>query len=134
MPFSRDPDAVIPVGATGQAARTVRRSDTAIEVGSGTLPVLATPIMIALMEAAACDALAGHLPSGATSVGSHMDVRHLAPSAVGTPVTATARIIEVKGARVVFEVHATHESGGETVEIGAGTHTRVIVRPDGFPG
>ena len=110
----------------------VDEADTAIALGSGDLPVLATPAMIALMEAAACDALVGHLPPGCTSVGSHVDVRHLAPSPVGSRVTAAARITEVRGTRVTFEVRATQASGSEAIEIGTGTHTRVIVRRDAF--
>jgi predicted thioesterase len=120
------------LGLQGRVRREVAEAETAVAVGSGDLPVLATPIMIALMEAAACAALAGRLPAGSTSVGTHVDVRHLAPSPVGTPVTAEAIVTAVRGTRVSFEVSATHEMNGQTIEIGRGTHTRVIVRRDDF--
>lgn len=120
------------VDVVGRADRVVGEADTAIAAGSGDLPVLATPVMIALMEAASCDALAGHLPYDLTSVGSHIDVDHVAPSAVGSTVTAHARIIEVTGSRVTFEVRAEHVWGGEHTVIGHGTHVRVVVDRERF--
>lgn len=130
-PFA-DESALALVGATGFAECTVGHGDTAMAMGSGDLPVLATPAMIALMEAAACQALAGHLPSDRTSVGSHVDVRHLAPSALGAHVTASARIVEIRGTRVFFEVSATHGTGADATEIGRGAHVRVVVARDRF--
>jgi len=133
MAFSPDPDSVTaPVGARGTTVHVVADTDTAIAAGSGDLPVLATPAMVALMESAACAALHGHLPHAATSVGTHIDVRHLAPTAVGATVTAHARITSVAGRRVSFEVSATHDVGGQVVEIGSGVHTRVIVDRERF--
>jgi fluoroacetyl-CoA thioesterase len=120
------------IGALGHAEHQVGQADTAIAIGSGDLPVLASPIMIALMEAAACDALAGLLPPESTSVGTHVDVRHLAPSAVGATVTATAEVVDVQGTRITFRVSARHSSQGGPVEIGAGTHVRVVVPRDRF--
>jgi predicted thioesterase len=118
--------------AVGHAERIVDEGDTAIAAGSGDLPVFATPAMIALMEAAACAALAGHLPFDHTSVGVHVDVKHLAPSAIGSAVSAQARILEVSGSRVTFDVSAAHVWGGEQVEIGRGTHVRVVVDRERF--
>lgn len=126
-------DAATLTGATGSATITVTEADTAIAAGSGDLPVLATPRMIALMEQAACAALAPALPSGATSVGVRVDVRHTAPSPVGAVVTATARVTQVSGARVSLEVAAVQERDGASNPIGAGTHTRVVVDRATFP-
>ena len=129
---SDDGTGVALIGITGTAGRDVTTSDTASAVGSGDLPVLATPIMVALMEAAACDALIGRLQPGFTSVGSRIDVRHLAPSIVGARVTAAAEIIDVRGSKVTFAVSAQDSSGGHAVEVGAGTHVRVIVERERF--
>lgn len=119
-------------GAVGEVAHVVSDSMTAIAAGSGDLPVLATPTMVALMEAAACAALAHHLPGGLTSVGSRIDVRHLAPSPIGAQITARARATNVDGAKITFDVEASHHIGGNTVEIGRGTHVRVIVERGAF--
>lgn len=116
------------VGATGGVERVVTDDDTAITIGSGDLPVLATPIMIAMMEAAACAALVSHVAPGSTSVGSSVDVRHRAPSPVGAHVRASATVTGIDGAKVTFDVTAIHDAGdGVWVEIGRGTHARVIV-------
>jgi predicted thioesterase len=126
------------MGRVGQATITVGPAATAIAAGSGDLPVLATPRMVALMEEAACAALAGALPDGLTSVGTRVDVAHRAASPLGWVVTATARVTGVSGARVTFEVVATHSrpvgvSGGdEAAEIGGGTHVRVVVERESF--
>ena len=113
-------------GSTGAARLTVTDHDTAIALGSGDLRVFATPRMIALMEQAACEALSGLLPEGATSVGVRVDVRHVEPSPVGAVVTATARVTSVDGDRITFEVKATHQHDVPVV-IGSGTHVRVAV-------
>ena len=118
--------------ANGEVTHVVSDGMTAIAAGSGDLPVLATPTLIAFLEAAACQALAHHLPAGLTSVGSHIDVRHLAPSPVGAQVTAQARVVSVAGAKVTFDVSAIHHFAHRTVEIGSGTHTRVIVERRAF--
>ena len=120
------------VGAVGTASVDVDSLGTAIAFGSGDLPVFATPRLVALMEEAACDALSGEIPQDATSVGSHVEVQHLAPSPVGAHVVARAAIAEVSGARVVFDITATHEYRGVVVDIGRGTHTRVVVDRDAF--
>lgn len=123
---------MVRVGSAAGVVRVVGDSDTAIALGSGDLPVLATPILIALMEAAACQALAGQLPPERTSVGSRVDVRHLAPSPVGAHVTARAEIVAVEGAMVRFDVSASHEVDGETVVVGSGSHVRFVVDREAF--
>jgi fluoroacetyl-CoA thioesterase len=116
----------------GEVEHVVSDGMTAIAAGSGDLPVLATPTLVAFMEAAACAALLGHLPGGLTSVGSHIDVRHLAPSPIGARVTARAKVTDVEGSKVTFDVEAVHHVGASTVEIGRGTHVRVIVERGAF--
>jgi predicted thioesterase len=102
---------------------SVDGSNTAKAVGSGSLEVFATPMMIALMERAACQALAGSLEEGQTSVGTMINVEHVSASPIGATISATAAIDGVFGRRVEFSVTAMD---GETV-IGRGKHTRMIV-------
>ena len=111
------------VGLVGEVERTVEPHMLAAAVGSGSLEVLATPWLVALMEAAACAALEGALQQGETSVGVHVDVRHLAPTPLGATVRARAQLTELKGRTVVFSVEA-HD---DAERIGEGTHERAIV-------
>lgn len=96
---------------------------TAKEMGSGELPVLATPALVALMENAAMNLAAEYLSEGETTVGSSIEVKHLAPSALGATVSATATLQERDGRRLSFVIEARD---GETV-VGTATHTRFIV-------
>jgi predicted thioesterase len=111
------------IGKTASAAMTVTEADTAKTVGSGSLDLLATPVMIALMERAACECLAGILEPNQTSVGSGVDVEHTAASPLGAVITATAAVINADGRKIKFEVSAKDAKG----EIGRGTHDRIIV-------
>jgi fluoroacetyl-CoA thioesterase len=111
------------VGLTGSASALVTHERLATEVGSGDVPVFASPMLIALMEAAAVDCLKGHLPEGHQSLGMHLDVTHSAPTPLGFTVTATATLKAVDGRKLAFDVVA-HDS---VERIGAGTHTRVVV-------
>jgi len=113
----------ITLGKTATVRTTVTETNTAKAVGSGSLDVFATPMMIALMERAACACLADGLEPGQTSVGTQINVSHIAASPVGTEVTATATIEYVFGRKVEFKVTVADESK----EIGNGKHTRVIV-------
>ncbi len=128
-----DPTAPI-IGATGEAHLSVTDADTATAFRSGDLPVLATPRMIALMEEAACAALVGRLPRAATTVGTHLDVRHVAPSPVGADVIAHAEVVDATGTRLTFAVRAEHVRDGQVTQIGSGTHVRVIVDRAEFVG
>jgi predicted thioesterase len=110
-------------GLTGTATADVTPSRLATEVGSGDAPVLASPMMIALMEGAAVDCIDAHIPEGYQSLGTHLDVHHTAPTPLGLTVTATAILTAVEGRKLTFAV-AAHD-GREP--IGKGTHTRVIV-------
>ena len=120
------------LGSTGTAVLVVTDKDTAQALGSGDLPVLGTPRMIALMEQAACAAVAGALPEGVTTVGVHLDVRHVRPSPIGASVTAAATVTAVHGDRVGLDVVASHVIGPDEVPIGAGQHTRAAVLATDF--
>lgn len=119
---------IVEVGMTGSAETLVERADTAQEVGSGSLLVYATPCMVALMEGAACNTLEGKLAEGETSVGTRMDVQHLAATPVGMEVRAESRLTAVDGRRLTFEITAFDEAG----EIGKATHERVVVKTERF--
>ena len=110
-------------GLTGGASVTVTGDLTAAALGSGNVAVYSTPAMIALLEAAAINALAGYLDEGQTSVGTRLDVQHLTATPVGMSVQATATLKEVDGRRLVFEVSASDE----VEEIGRGSHERFVV-------
>ena len=118
----------ITVGLKGTATTLVEREDTAYEVGSGSLLVYATPCMVALMEGAACDAIASALPEGKTSVGTELSISHVSATPVGLEVTATAEVIALEDRVITFRVEAHDESG----LIGEGTHKRAVVSTQRF--
>jgi len=121
--MSENQPATLQPGLTGEASIRVREEHTAAALGSGNVDVFSTPALIALLEAAAIDALDGHLPEGMTSVGTRLDVRHLAATPVGLTVRARATLTEVDGRRLVFEVEA-HDP---VERVGTGVHERFIV-------
>jgi fluoroacetyl-CoA thioesterase len=110
-------------GMTGSAQLLVGIEHTAPKVGSGLVPVLATPVMINLIEAAALDAVERLLPDGHQSLGTRLDVRHFAATPIGMKVRASAELIKVEGRTLLFRVGAQDEKE----PIGDGTHERVIV-------
>ena len=118
----------ITVGMKGQATTIVERSDTALEVGSGSLLVYATPCMVALMEGAACDALNEALPETKTTVGTELSIKHISASPVGLEVRAEAEVTAVEGNTITFSVTAFDESG----KIGEGIHKRVVINTQRF--
>lgn len=118
----------ITVGMTGTVSTSVEREDTALEVGSGSLLVYATPCMVALMEGAACEAIAEALPEEKTSVGTALHITHLAATPVGMDVRAEAVVTEVEGNTITFSVTAYDEKG----KIGEGTHKRAIITAQRF--
>ena len=118
----------ITVGMKGVVSTDVERGDTAREVGSGDLLVYATPCMVALMEGAACEAIADCLPDSQTTVGTALNIEHTSATPVGMDVRAEAVVTAVDGKVITFEIHAYDESG----EIGHGTHKRVIVPTQKF--
>jgi fluoroacetyl-CoA thioesterase len=114
----------IPVGAAGSYSLVVTPEHLASRFKDATLPpVLATPIMIMLMENAALNAIKPYLDAGESALGTRVDVRHLAATPAGRSVTGEARVTNVDGRRIEFSVRAT--DGNE--EIGAGTHERVVI-------
>ena len=115
-------------GLTHTSQLTVNEGVTAVAMGSGDMPVLATPSMMALMENAAMLAVADHLPVGCTTVGGHITSSHLKPSKLGDTVTATATVTLVDGKKIEFKVEA---HCGDTL-LGEGTHLRFVVDREKF--
>lgn len=118
----------IAIGASETTRLTVGPNDTAIAMGSGSLEVLATPTLIAIMENAAMNTIATNLPEGITTVGVKMDMEHLRPSALGTEVCAKADLVAIEGKRFTFSIEAKQ---GEEI-IGVATHIRVAVDAEKF--
>ncbi len=116
------------LGLSATLDRTVDSDDTAISVGSGTLPVLATPRLLAWCEAATCAAVAPALPSGSTSVGTRVTLEHTAPSPVGAVLQVSATVVHVDGKLVRFSVAARQGSR----LVGSGEVTRVVVDAERF--
>jgi predicted thioesterase len=110
-------------GLVGRAALVVAEEHTAPRVGSGRVHVLATPVMINLIEAAALSAIEHLLPAGFQSLGTLLNVRHIAATPVGLRVTASAEVIAVEGRTIRFKVEARDDKE----LIGDGTHERVVV-------
>jgi predicted thioesterase len=119
--------AVIP-GLRGEAALTVDTSHTASALGSGNLPTLGTPALIALLERAAVNAIRRTLQDGEESVGVMVNVRHLAPTPLGKRVRAEATVTAVDGRRISFDVRASDA----VAIIAEGTHERVLVDREDF--
>lgn len=115
-------------GLTHTCTLTVTHDKTALAVGSGDLPVLATPAMLALMEQAAMLAVRPALTDGQTTVGGHIASSHLRPTALHATVSATATLTRIEGRKLHFHVSARE---GDTL-IGEGTHLRFIVDRDKF--
>ena len=116
------------IGAKFKVTIKVEEKDTAMAHGSGTLAVLATPRMIALMEESAYKCIDKYLEEGQSSVGTYLDVKHLAATPVGMEVYAESEVTEVDGRRIVFSVKAYDEKG----LIGEGKHERFIVFSEKF--
>jgi len=110
-------------GLKGMVEITVGEEHTAPHVGSGRVRVLATPIMINLMEAAALQAVEGFLPEGHQTVGIHLDVTHVAATPVGMRVKAHAELTRVDQRTLYFRVHAEDQKE----RIGEGAHERIVI-------
>ena len=111
------------VGAVARVELTVTDADTAQAVGSGDVPVLATPAVLALVEAAALAAVEGRLDAGATTVGTWVELEHLAPTPEGGAVTARATLVAVDDRTLEFEVEVADAAG----VVARGRHRRVVV-------
>jgi len=115
-------------GLEGHAELVVTEQHTAPRIGSGRVHVLGTPVMINLMEAAALDACENLIPEGHQSLGTRLDVRHIAATPVGMRVRATARLVSVEGRTLEFHVEARDEKD----LIGDGAHQRLVVNVERF--
>lgn len=110
-------------GITAQITRTITEEDTAEKVKSGSLPVLATPVLSAAMEEAAVKALAPFLSGHVTTVGGSISLIHKAPTLPGHTITVTATVTEVRGKKISFHITASDENG----DIGEADHDRFLV-------
>ena len=118
----------LPAGLSGTAELVVGEQHTAPRVGSGRIRVLATPVMINLIEAAALAAVEQSLPEDHQSLGTRLNVSHIAATPVGMRVRATAEVVKVEGRTIHFHVRAEDERE----LIGEGTHERVVVNLERF--
>src|SRR3954465_12771810 len=116
------------VGLAGTAAITVGQEHPAPRIGSGRVHVLATPVMINLMEAAALDAVEALLPPGHQSLGTNLNVSHYTATPVGMGLRATAEVTRIEGRTIEFRVEAFDDKE----RVGDGTHTRVVVNVERF--
>ena len=115
-------------GLSAEVELTVSETETAVHFGSGSLPVYATPALVALIEKAAVHALDGHLPPGYTTVGGKIDVRHLAATPVRMKVRAHAELVEVQGRKLTFHIQAWDEAE----QIGESSHIRYLIDENDF--
>ena len=115
-------------GLTGEARTEVTDANTAAAVGSGGIQVFSTPMMIALMENAALQAVQPHLAAGESTVGTVVNIKHLAATPLGMQVRAVARLDAVEGRRLSFSV----EAFDEREKIGEGTHERFVINVERF--
>ncbi|MBQ3566103.1 MAG: dihydrolipoamide acyltransferase [Oscillospiraceae bacterium] len=118
----------IKIGTVGTAETTVTKENLAVTVGSGSLEVFATPMMAALMEKAACNALAASLENDETTVGTKLEITHDSATPEGMNVKATAEVFAVNGREIVFTVRAEDSCGN----IGKGLHKRFVVYAEKF--
>ncbi|MCX7747854.1 MAG: thioesterase family protein [Clostridia bacterium] len=116
------------LGLTASIETTVTKKDTAAEVGSGSVDVYATPIMICLMEKVAASSVEHHLPEGFATVGTLIDVKHLAATPVGMKVRAVAELVKLEERLLGFKV----EAFDEVDKIGEGYHERFIINVEKF--
>ncbi|MBI3943344.1 MAG: thioesterase family protein [Chloroflexi bacterium] len=114
----------ISVGLSNEVERLVTHDTTAHVFGNTGVEVFATPALIALLEETAIGCIAAYLEEGQTSVGTHVDVRHLAATPLGMKVIARAELVEVEGRKLVFRV----EARDEREQIASGTHERFIIQ------
>ena len=113
----------INVGAVGKAHLKVTENELAVNVGSGSLEVFATPVMVMLMEKSACNCVAEYMGNDETTVGTELNVKHVSASPVNSDITAEAELTEVNGREFTFTVKAYDNAG----LIGEGTHKRFLV-------
>jgi len=120
----------IQAGITASKEHMVSKDDTALAHGSGTVEVLATPALIALMENTADRSVQASLPQGHITVGTEIHIRHIKATLIGGLLKISSRLTQVEGKKLQFELEAHDENG----KIGFGTHTRYVVEEESFLG
>ena len=118
----------IELGSKGRAETVVTEANTAMALGSGLVPVFATPAMVALMEGAAASSLLPYLDEGQGTVGVHLNISHESATPIGMKVWAESEVTAVDGKQITFMVSAYDEAG----LIGQGTHKRAVITVDRF--
>lgn len=121
-------DTNLSIGMTGEKREIVSHDNTAMKHGSGSLPVYATPAMVALMEGACVNAVATHLGDGLSTVGIDLKIKHTAATPVGMTVRTVGELVEIDGKRLLFTVKAFDDKE----QIGSGTHERFIIAAEKF--
>lgn len=121
-------DFKLQIGLIGEKTDTVTEKNTAIQYGSGSVAVYATPAMVGLMENACLSAVDSHLPDGFATVGTLLNLRHLAATPLGLQVRAQAKLTEIQGKKLTFQVTAFDEKQ----KIGEGIHERYIIDVNSF--
>ncbi len=119
---------MLEIGLKNKRSYVVREADTAQAHGSGTLPVFATPAMVALMERTAMESVQPYLAEGEGTVGTRIEVKHVAATAVGGEVTCESELSEIDRRRLVFALHVYDARG----TVGEGTHERFIINNERF--
>jgi fluoroacetyl-CoA thioesterase len=119
---------ILAVGISGEASVTVTADNTAEKFGNKGAKVFATPLLVALMEQAAINAVAPYLSPDAGTVGTRVDIAHLTATPVGMSIRATATLVEVAGKKLVFEVTAVDDRE----KVGQGRHERYIINTEAF--
>lgn len=122
------PPVTVETGMWAEIELVVGEGDTAVAQRSGSVPVLATPRIVALCEEASCRAIDGHLPAGQTTVGMRVQLDHLQPTPIGAMVSCEATLDKIEGRRLVFTVSVNDRRG----LVAAGKVTRVIVDVERF--
>lgn len=122
-PTDRQKTRTLATGLVGRATAVVSEEMLATAVGSGTVPVYASPCLAALMERAAVDCVEPHLAAGEASLGVRLDLHHTAPSLPGQTVQAEATLTEIDGRKLIIAI----EARSATESIGSATHTRVVI-------
>ncbi|MGE5633417.1 MAG: thioesterase family protein [Caulobacteraceae bacterium] len=116
------------VGMTAQVEKKVEENDTAVKFGSGSVTVLATPMLVALMENAALSAVDPFLGGSLATVGTSLNVKHIAATPVGMKVRAKAELVNIEGKKLTFRL----EAYDDREKVGEGTHERYIIELSKF--
>jgi len=114
---------MLSTGIKGAQSVGVTEENTAAALGSGDLPVFATPAMIALIEKTASESVAPYLEMGQSTVGTHLDIAHSSATPIGMTVVCETELIEIDRRRIVFNVRVYDSKG----DVGSGTHERFVV-------